>query len=50
MINQCGDLIGDSLALVFAGMDVSPGDYVFADEDGIVVSGRDLSRFVDVKK
>jgi regulator of ribonuclease activity A len=33
--------------LFFAGMDVSPGDYLFADEDGIVVSGRDLSKSVD---
>ncbi len=30
--------------LFFAGMDVRPGDYLFADEDGIVVSGRDLSQ------
>ncbi len=36
--------------LAFAGMDVSPGDYLFADEDGIVVSGRNLSRFVDLKR
>ncbi len=43
--------LGDKdVDLVFAGMDVSPGDYLFADEDGIVVSGRDLSRFVDLKK
>ena len=33
--------------LFFAGMDVRPGDYLFADEDGIVVSGRDLSKSVD---
>ena len=43
--------LGDKdVDLAFAGMDVSPGDYLFADEDGIVVSGRDLSRFVDLKK
>jgi len=43
--------LGDKdVDLVFAGMDVSPGDYLFADEDGIVVSGRDLSRFVELKK
>ena len=40
--------LGDKdVDLYIAGIDVSPGDYVFADEDGIVVSGRDLSQFVD---
>ena len=39
--------LGDKdVDLYFAGMDVSPGDYLFADEDGIVVSGRDLSQSV----
>ncbi len=39
--------LGDKdVELAFAGMDVSPGDYLFADEDGIVVSGRKLSRFL----
>lgn len=33
--------------LFFAGIDVRPGDYVFADEDGIVVSGRDLPQSVE---
>lgn len=33
--------------LFFAGIDVRPGDYVFADEDGIVVSARDLSQSID---
>lgn len=33
--------------LFFAGMDVRPGDFLFADEDGIVVSARDLSRPLD---
>lgn len=36
--------LGDKdVDLEFAGMGVSPGDYLVADEDGIVVSGRDLS-------
>jgi regulator of ribonuclease activity A len=33
--------------LFFAGIDFRPGDYVFADEDGIVVSARDLSQSID---
>ena len=33
--------------LFFAGVDVRPGDYLFADEDGIVVSGRNLSQSLD---
>ena len=33
--------------LCFAGIDVSPGDYIFADEDGVVVSARDLSQSVN---
>ena len=33
--------------LCFAGIDVTPGDYVFADEDGVVVSARDLSQSVN---
>ncbi len=33
--------------LFFAGIDVRPGDYLFADEGGIVVSARDLSRPLD---
>ena len=40
--------LGDKgVDLFFAGMDVRPGDYIFADEDGIVVSGRDLSQSVE---
>lgn len=39
--------IGDpEVALSFAGMNVSPGDYLFADEDGIVVSAHDFSHSV----
>ncbi len=39
--------LGDKdVDLFFAGIDVSPGDFLFADEDGIVVSGRDLSQAV----
>jgi regulator of ribonuclease activity A len=30
--------------LCFAGIDVTPGDYIFADEDGVVVSAHDLSQ------
>jgi regulator of ribonuclease activity A len=33
--------------LCFAGIDVTPGDYIFADEDGVVVSARDLSQSVN---
>ena len=33
--------------LYFAGVDIAPGDYLFADEDGIVVSARDLSPSID---
>jgi len=33
--------------LCFAGVDVTPGDYIFADEDGVVVSARDLSQSVN---
>ena len=33
--------------LFFAGIDVTPGDYIFADEDGVVVSARDLSQAVN---
>ena len=33
--------------LFFAGIDVTPGDYIFADEDGVVVSARDLSQSVN---
>jgi regulator of ribonuclease activity A len=37
--------LGDrGVDLNFTGMNVSPGDYLFADEDGIVVSARDLSQ------
>jgi regulator of ribonuclease activity A len=40
--------LGDKdVDLYFAGVDVSPGDYLYADEDGIIVSGRDLSQSVD---
>ena len=40
--------LGDKdVDLFFAGIDVRPGDYIYADEDGIVVSGRDLSHAVD---
>lgn len=40
--------LGDKdVDLHFAGIDVRPGDYLFADDDGIVVSGRDLSQSVD---
>jgi regulator of ribonuclease activity A len=36
--------LGDrDVELSFAGMNVSPGDYLFADEDGIVVSAHDFS-------
>jgi regulator of ribonuclease activity A len=39
--------LGDKdVDLYFAGVDISPGDYLYADEDGIVVSGRDLSQAV----
>ncbi len=39
--------LGDKdVDLCFAGMDVRPDDYIFADEDGIVVSRRDLSQSV----
>lgn len=39
--------LGDKdVDLFFAGIDVRPGDYVYADEDGIVVSARDLSKSV----
>jgi len=33
--------------LFFASVDVRPGDYLYSDEDGIVVSARDLSRSID---
>ncbi len=33
--------------LCFAGIDVTSGDYIFADEDGVVVSARDLSQSVN---
>ena len=33
--------------LCFAGIDITPGDYIFADEDGVVVSARDLSQSVN---
>lgn len=33
--------------LFFAGIDVTPGDYIFADEDGVVVSAHDLSQSVN---
>lgn len=33
--------------LFFAGIDVRSGDYIYADEDGIVVSTRDLSQSID---
>lgn len=40
--------LGDrDVDLFFAGIDVRPGDYIFADEDGIVVSARDLSKSID---
>ncbi len=40
--------LGDKdVDLYFAGVDVSRGDYLYADEDGIIVSGRDLSQSVD---
>ncbi len=40
--------LGDKdVDLYFAGIDVRPSDYIFADEDGIVVSARDLSQSVD---
>jgi len=40
--------LGDKdIDLFFAGVDVRPGDYVYADEDGIIVSARDLSKSVD---
>ncbi|MFB3123994.1 MAG: ribonuclease E activity regulator RraA [Woeseiaceae bacterium] len=35
------------VALCFAGIDVTPGDYIFSDEDGVVVSARDLSQSVN---
>lgn len=39
--------LGDThVDLFFAGIDIRPGDYIFADEDGIVVSGRDLSEAI----
>lgn len=39
--------LGDrDVDLCFAGIDVRPGDYVFADDDGIVVSARDLSESI----
>lgn len=35
--------IGESgVALAFAGVTISPGDWVYADEDGIIVSSREL--------
>lgn len=33
--------------LFFAGVDIRPGDYVYADDDGILVSARDLSQSID---
>jgi regulator of ribonuclease activity A len=33
--------------LCFAGIDITPGDYIFADEDGVVVSAHDLSQSVN---
>jgi len=33
--------------LCFAGIDITPGDYIFADEDGVVVSARDLLQSVN---
>ncbi len=40
--------LGDrDVDLFVAGVDVRPGDYLFADDDGIVVSGRDLSQSLD---
>ncbi len=33
--------------LCFAGIDVTPGDYIYADEDGVVLSARDLSQSVN---
>jgi regulator of ribonuclease activity A len=39
--------LGDrDVVLFFAGIDVRPGDFVYADEDGIVISGRDLSEAI----
>lgn len=39
--------LGDKdVDLLIAGMAVTPGDYLFADEDGIVVSNRNLSQGV----
>jgi regulator of ribonuclease activity A len=40
--------LGDrDIDLFFAGIDVRPGDYIYADEDGIIVSGRKLSQSID---
>lgn len=33
--------------LFLAGIDIRPGDHIYADEDGIVVSARDLSLSID---
>ncbi len=39
--------LGDKdVDLYFAGVDISPGDFLYADEDGVIVSGRDLSQSV----
>ncbi len=40
----CGEKDVD---LFFAGTDVRPGDYIYADEDGIIVSARDLSQSIN---
>ncbi len=43
--------LGDrDVDLRFAGVDVRPGNFVFADEDGIVVSARDLFQSGDEAK
>ena len=43
--------LGDKdVDLFFAGIDVRPGNFIFADEDGIVVSVRDLSQPVGDSK
>ena len=40
--------LGDNnVDLFFAGIDVRPGDYIFADEDGVIVSARDLSLSIE---
>ena len=40
--------LGDrDVVLFFASVDVRPGDYLYADEDGIIVSGRELPQSID---